>query len=77
VTTLGDVQNAIKVGIASLGAVARGAVVWADEQRPTAKTLAILNLVDSGPRDVQRRHRPRQSRLGALDALLHPRASPL
>jgi hypothetical protein len=43
--SIADVQHAIKDGIASLGAVATGALVWAEEQRPAAKTLAILKIV--------------------------------
>lgn len=43
--SIADVQNAIKDGIASLAATAAGAVVWADEQRPAAKVLVVLKVV--------------------------------
>ena len=40
-----DVQDSIKAGIASLGAVVTGATVWSDDPRPAAKTLLILDPV--------------------------------
>lgn len=43
--SVADVQNAIRGGIVSLGAAAAGAVVWEDEQRPAAKVLVILKVV--------------------------------
>lgn len=46
--SIADVQNAIRDGIAALGAVAAGAVVWADEQRPAASVVVVLNIVQLG-----------------------------
>lgn len=45
-----DVQNAIRGGIAAIGATATGAaapapVVWAEEQRPAAKVIVVLKIV--------------------------------
>ncbi len=43
--SIGAVQDSIKVGLASLGATAAGALVWADEARPAAFRYVILNVV--------------------------------
>ncbi|MES2384527.1 MAG: hypothetical protein V4593_08255 [Pseudomonadota bacterium] len=43
--SIADVQNALKAGIVSIAGAAAGAVVWADEQRPAAGTLVVLNMV--------------------------------
>lgn len=40
-----NVQDSIKAGIASLGAVVTGATVWSDDPRPAAKTILILDPV--------------------------------
>lgn len=47
-TTLADVQNAIKAGIQFVNPTgSNGAVFWADEAEPAGKFLLILDLLDS------------------------------
>jgi hypothetical protein len=54
--SISDVQNSIKAGVRTL-AVAAGAVpsavVWADEARPAAQVLVVLNIVQWG-NDIDR-----------------------
>lgn len=44
-TSWTETQNGIKAAIVYVAQVAAGAVAWSDEQRPSAKTLIILDLL--------------------------------
>jgi hypothetical protein len=46
--SIADVQNAIRDGVADLGAVGSRAVVWSDEERPAVGVVVVLTIVQLG-----------------------------